>query len=420
MLKQIKGFFYELDSISRFRIIYLLIFCFLILFSYGIFRPGIESLFLKAHTSKALPNVWIMMSITMIICVAVYNVFLPKVRLIQVYGIISALSGVLFAIMIILEKYDFPGIYYILYIWKDIYIIFLVEIFYTFANSVFQIKKARWLYGFFGASGALGAVIANFSIGPVAKLLGTSATLWIGILSLFLMGVLAIPLAKKADAKIPEDFKKKKANIFEALSIVKKSYYLIFVLLLITTVQLVVTLIDYDFNTIVEALYPVTDIRTGLMGKVYGIVNTLTFVFHAFTGIILRLTGIPFILFAVPFFLMSSLAFFIVLPGFFTVAIIKIASKVFDYTIFRSARECLYIPLSYEERTQGKSIVDIIMYRVGKVGAAILVKILILLGLTQFVSWMTALFILFWIVITFVIVKRFRKLVSRDEEMYHK
>lgn len=44
----------------------------------------------------------------------------------------------------------------------------------------------------------------------------------------------------------------------------------------------------------------------------------------------------------------------------------KSASKIFDYTIFKSSKEILYIPLSYEERTVGKAIVDMFSYRLAK------------------------------------------------------
>ena len=44
----------------------------------------------------------------------------------------------------------------------------------------------------------------------------------------------------------------------------------------------------------------------------------------------------------------------------------KVASKAFDYSLFRAAKEILYIPLSHPERTQGKTFVDMMAYRMAK------------------------------------------------------
>ncbi|MBU0505170.1 MAG: Npt1/Npt2 family nucleotide transporter [bacterium] len=404
-------------TIKILQLTFLFALAFLIMFSYGIARPAIESLFLKAHTSKALPDVWIYMSLTMIAVVAIYNIFLPKVRLIKLYVIITALSTTILFFMILAAKISFPGIYYLLYIWKDIYVIILVELFYSYTNSVFPIKQARWFYGFFGTVAAAGAVVANFAVGPIAKSMGSLNSLWFVVITLFITALICIPFSLYCDIDMPESFKNKKANIFEALKVVNKSSYLLLFLFLICVVQITITLVDFDFNTIIEKIYPLVDERTNVMGNIYGIVNSATFVLHALTGVILRLTGIPLILIGVPLLLASSLAVFIALPGFLTVAVLKIASKAFDYTIFRSARECLYIPLSYEERTQGKSIVDMIVYRMGKVGASLFVKLFIMLNAAVLVSWVTMIFIGIWIGLTTFIIKRFRKIVSREEEM---
>ncbi|HLD44805.1 MAG TPA: Npt1/Npt2 family nucleotide transporter, partial [bacterium] len=162
---------------------------------------------------------------------------------------------------------------------------------------------------------------------------------------------------------------------------------------------------------------PLLDERTQLMGQVYGVVNTANMVLHALTGVILRLAGIPITMSVIPVMLAFSLGAFIAIPSLICIAIVKISSKVLDYTLFRSARECLYIPLSHEERTQGKSVVDMIVNRVGKVGASFIVMGLISAGVTELVSWMGLFLILIWTILAIVITRRFRKLVSRKEEL---
>ena len=100
-----------------------------------------------------------------------------------------------------------------------------------------------------------------------------------------------------------------------------------------------------------------------------------------------------------------------------TVLLIKVGSKCFDYTLFRNAKEILYIPLSYQERTQGKSIVDMLTYRVAKGIASALLAGALATELPHVVNLLTLSLIGGWFVITLVVTKRFRQKVPREEEI---
>ena len=197
----------------------------------------------------------------------------------------------------------------------------------------------------------------------------------------------------------------------------RNSSYLTLILLLIFVVQIAVVLIDFEFNGVVESAFPDMDVRTGMIGKIYAIINSATFVLHLITGPLLRLVTVPGALISIPFILALSVVTFIAFPAFMVVAVMKAASKVFDYTIFKSAKEILYIPLTYEEKTMGKSIVDMLSYRIAKGGASLLLMGILGLGLMKIVPWVTLALILLWIVITWAIVKRFRSKVDRSQEM---
>jgi ATP/ADP translocase len=99
-----------------------------------------------------------------------------------------------------------------------------------------------------------------------------------------------------------------------------------------------------------------------------------------------------------------------------TVVVLKVASKVFDYSLFRAAKEILYIPLSYSEKTQGKALVDIMTYRLAKGGASLLVLVLVALDLSASSVGLAIGLIGLWWWLTLVIVRRYRTLVSRAEE----
>jgi ATP/ADP translocase len=166
-----------------------------------------------------------------------------------------------------------------------------------------------------------------------------------------------------------------------------------------------------------ERAFPVTDIRTGMIGKVYAVVDGVTFMLYALTGPLLRLMGIPITLIVIPFFLGFGVIFYKVLPQFYTVSLLKVLSKSFDYTLFKASKEILYIPLSYIERTRGKSIADLLTYRSAKGIASLVLLVLMSFGFTNYVLTLILFLLFLWCIVTLIISRRFRQKVSRNEEI---
>ena len=92
---------------------------------------------------------------------------------------------------------------------------------------------------------------------------------------------------------------------------------------------------------------------------------------------------------AIPGLLGCAVAGFAIVPKFIAIASGKVASKAFDYSLFRAAKEILYIPLSHAERTQGKAFVDMMAYRMAKGATSVMLLGLIAMGEPQAALWLT-------------------------------
>lgn len=400
------------------RIIALNFLAFCIMLSYSIARPATESLFLEAHTAEQLPIVWLLLAVAVTVTVAGFSRLLAKLELIKLFGLTAVGSAVLLALLLLGRLAHVPFMNYGLYLWKDIYIVLLVETFYSYTNAVYPIKRARWLYGVFGFVSTLGSFVGHTILTNTAELLGTANTLWMVMPIMVVIWIVCQPFSRHMGARRPEESATSKAMGFgEALKVIRRSSYLFLLVLLIAVIQISVNLVDYEFNRFMLDAFPVTDERTAMISQVYRAVDVATLVLHALTGPILRLAGVPLVLLAVPLFLALSVGAFLAVPRFLTVALMKVASKCFDYTIFRAAKEMLYIPLSYEEKTQGKSIIDVLTYRVAKGGASLVLLGFQRLALAALVTPMTLGLIAVWLGVTAIVARRFRQKVSRAEEM---
>ncbi|TNE51929.1 MAG: hypothetical protein EP343_02535 [Deltaproteobacteria bacterium] len=413
---------------------------FLLMVTYAIARPATKSLFLQEYGSRNLPYAWIAVAFFVVLAVSYYNRWVVRFPLMRMFGgsivITSSLMLVFLAAALLGSK---PAVF-ALYVWKDIYIVIMVEIFWSFANVVFPIKTARWAYGLFCMMGSLGGLVGHLGVGPLSHRVETIHTLWF-VLPLFAMiwGITHYFSSHVGEttATLSEH---KTASLREGFQVVRKSRYLVLLLLLVAVVQIVVTLIDFQYSRSLELTYTSTNQRTAIIGQVFAMINMVSIVLELLTGPILRFVGVPLALLSIPLMLGAAIGGLLVWPKFLMVVVAKVTSKGTTYSIFKAAKEILYIPLSYKEKTQGKAVVDMLTYRLAKGVASVMLLALAafhtfpvtgLEGVFEIESLVQVFRVLqesplliltilgltvVWFGLTLAIVRRYRQSVSREQE----
>jgi AAA family ATP:ADP antiporter len=152
-----------------------------------------------------------------------------------------------------------------------------------------------------------------------------------------------------------------------------------------------------------------------VVGQVYAVIDVVSMVFQFSTGLILRFVGVSVTLLLIPVTLLLALFSYFAVPTFGMIAFAKIFDKSMGYSLFRAAKELLYLPLSHEEKTQGKAVVDVFSYRAAKGFASLLLLFLIYWRWSRWLGMITVLLLGVWLVLTVGIVRRYRALaVSSD------
>jgi len=391
---------------------------FTLMLSYSIARPTIESLFLKHHSSNILPYAWIITGFCSFIVVIIYNKFNNKYSLMYLFFYGSILSGTILAILMPFYSIQPKIITFILYIWKEIYVIILVEIFWSFSALIFNMKSATKIYGIFLVVGTTGATIGNLLVSQIVDSLGTFAILWF-VLPLLLIGSLIALFINKIfniNKKIPSSKSHTNSNITESIKTLWKSKYLVPLFILVCIVQMSTTIIEYQYNTILQESYPLLDSRTNISSQIQALINVLSYIAQIFTNYIIRLLSITGSLIITPILLFICTIIFISIPKFITIVILRVISKSSDYSIFRAAKELLYIPLSRKEITQGKSLIDVFGFRSAKGISSILVIILLEFKKSYLIIPSLTILQLAWIIITAIIIKRFKEIKTKKIE----
>jgi AAA family ATP:ADP antiporter len=388
---------------------------YLILASYEVARATTESLFLTAYGSESLPRVWGAVALVTLLVVTLYNRNAARQPLLSLLGGATLVTAGVLVVLNLLLGSHVPHATFFLYVWKDVHIVVVLEILWSFANVVFRTQTARWLYGVFCAAGSLGSMSGGYIAGSFSDRFGTEATLWLPML--FYTGVVAVILALRSrmdDVRPPAGDRPKHGD---GLRVLRKSRYLGWLLLLVLTVQIAITLVDYLYNRSLESSFADTDERTRIIGLVYAAIALGSLVFQFMTGPILRFVGSPLTLLSIPVLLSTSIGVFVAFPQFLMLAITKVASKLLDYSLFKAAKEMLYIPLSYAEKTRGKAMIDMLTYRLAKGGASLLLIGILALGWDDLTIWATLFTVVTWFGITVVIARRYRQLVPRAQEL---
>ena len=293
------------------RIIGLGIAGFLVLMSYSIARPICESLFVASYTKDSLPTVWLTVPAFTLSTVLFYNRYSSSFSLSSLYTGSTLIACVALTLLHPTSIWNSEASIFLLYIWKDIYIVVLIEIFWSYANFTFNLVQARKLYGFFMACGTVGSFAGNMLVGLVAKDLGVGSleTLWLVIPILFSSILVFKWVAHNSDFK-PSP----KAPLRESLEVVGQSRYLGWLMALILLVQISITLIDYQYFSILEQQNFDNDQQTQVIGWVYGAIDIGAITLQTLTVLILQKIGIRGTLLMVPIFLSGTVIGFLLLP----------------------------------------------------------------------------------------------------------
>jgi AAA family ATP:ADP antiporter len=342
--------------------------------SYAVAGSAAQSLFLSAFGTEALPYAWLGVAVASIVATSWINSLSERFDIAQLFAIGCRASALSLTGILLLSLVAPAAAAFFLYVWKDVYIIVLVELFWTLANIVFGMHSASRAYGLFCAAGSLGGVAGALAIGQGARWLGTQNSLWTLLPLLATIGWGCGRLVRHAP--IPSPKGRGNLGLVHALRTLRQSTVLPALMLLVVSAQGWLTLLDFRYSAAVLLLEPGAEGRTALIANVNALINAISFPLQMATGPILRLLGGPLTLCVLPAAASLSLAGIGLSQGApMVVCAAQVAGKSLDYSLFRAAKEMVYIPLGYAEKTQGKALIDILAYRAvkGLISATLLV-----------------------------------------------
>ncbi|GAB4185144.1 MAG: hypothetical protein Tsb0015_01840 [Simkaniaceae bacterium] len=344
---------------------------------YAIVKPTSNSIFISSYGIKAFPYAWLLALPVNFIFVSLYNKFLPKIGCLRMMwlSVLSIIGLNIYAAMFISQISWLP---FLLYIWKDIYVLFMFQQLWSVIHATVSKERAKFFYGIMFGVGGLGAVLGSCIPGFFAVKVGSSHLLFM-TLPIYLFFAVVYSLALKARSKIThlddlKILKEGEAKASQGFKLIKNSKNLQFILLIVICMQVTSTILEFQFNTYLSQKIPHLDQRTEFYGRLFAVINAVN-LFLQFIGsfLLVSFIGLRRSHFLIPSILGLNMLFFFIYPIFQVITYCFSVIKSFDYSIFTIIKEMLYSPLKIHEKFHAKALIDVFAYRTSKALASFLV-----------------------------------------------
>lgn len=387
--------------------------CF-VLFGYEFIRSVSSSLFIEAYGAENLPRGMVMVPPSMIVMLYCYGRLLSWLGATRALAITSLFSAILIlgCYAALTRGMSFAAA--IIYVFREAYIVIIIEQFWSFVNSVLTTEQAKRINGPFCAVASLGSFLGGMLVSRLAPVLGTEALLLFTAGSLVptaALGVLAYRFGGEPEPSA-EEVGGRLGHI--GIRTLFRSRYLVFIGLLILSTQVVSTVLDLRFNALAELERPDTDMRTAFYGSVYGYLGLSAGILQlVVVPLVLRFVAMRYTHLSIPIVHFVSSLILTVSPSLRTGTGAYVIFKALDYSIFRAAKELFYMPLSYDSRYRAKQVIDSFGYRFSKGGSAGVI-VLVGLGVGTIVgaaySITAMLMAVIWAPIAFSLVRAYQRL----------
>ncbi|MGB7294191.1 MAG: hypothetical protein WBC70_01250 [Candidatus Aminicenantales bacterium] len=334
------------------------------------------------------------------------------------------ISNILLFYILSLAKVPFLG--FIFYVWVGIFNVSMIAQFWSFANDVYSKNEGDRLFPIIAIGATAGAPIGSF----IAERLKNwpafqTILLTAGILVIFLLLSLVVHFRETSRKDLAAVSAKvepmKKGGGFK---FVFKNPYVLLLGFLILSLNIVNTsgqFILSDFIMIkARAISPdnMSPVVQGFYGNFQFWSSIIAFLLQALlVSRIVKYTGIKGVILVLPFLAFGVYGVIGLGAGLVVVMWLKVAENATDYSIMNTGKAMLWLPTAREEKYKAKQTVDTFFVRFGDFTAAIIfIAGTTVLGLgIKKVAGFNLIIIVVWLVLTFLVLKRHQKLVSRLE-----
>ncbi|MBU2627142.1 MAG: hypothetical protein KKE61_00865, partial [Proteobacteria bacterium] len=260
-----------------------------------------QTTFLKRYGSEALPMVFMIEAIVTFGFAGFVSLLMERFRTIRVFTGLLLFYGICMGVVRILISMGVELAYPLLYILKSQAVGILPILYWDILNDMFTTQQSKRLYTLISAGGILGTTLGSLMTRRLA--------IWIGmdnILLLFIAGMAVAALLNELTEKVagtPLQSRVKKSQgksgksnlavLKEFIGYANKSTLLKYMVLLLAIPNMILPLLDYQFNVLVDQHFASEALTLQFFGIFRGVSNALMFVLLMGSSRLITRWGVP-------------------------------------------------------------------------------------------------------------------------------
>ena len=350
---------------------------------YNVIKPITRSAFIKDLGAEDLP--WMPLATAFLIAGLMGGYSWLMQRLPRRWGlpISQAAMAVLLVGFWFLFQRQGGWVAAVFYVWGLLMGILLTSQFWTLANVIYDPRQAKRLFGFIGAGAPLGGAAAGW-LGTKAATIGTFNLLLYSA-AIMVASAIAISLVLSRERNIEGLAStavntEKGVGAGEALRLLRRSRHLQVIALVIMFAAIGAQIIEQQLNMAAQAAKGQgnVDAITAFLARVGLWMSLAAFFIQGFlTSRIHRYLGIGFALFILPVGLGSTAIIMLLNAALWAPGVARVLDQSLRYTVDKTTREILFLPLPGDLKLQAKPFVDVTVDRFGKGVSALLLLVLV-------------------------------------------
>jgi AAA family ATP:ADP antiporter len=283
--------------------------------------------------------------------------------------------------------------------------IFLISQFWTLANEIYDPRQAKRIFGFIGGGSMLGGMTGSGLTALLVERVGTENLILFSAAILGLCFLLILEIQRRTS---PEggSFRVKGESLGggEALSMLKGSRHLQLIALVIGFSALGAATLEQQLYMASESAVAGKDSITSFLAEITFYISLIGFVIQIyFTSRIYSLLGIGFAMAVLPVSLGATAVIILLNKALWASSVARVSDSALRYSLDKTTRETLFLPLSAELKLKAKGFVDVVADRfIGKgIGSVVLLIAIQWLKLTWWqLSVLSLVYCGLWLVLT--------------------
>jgi AAA family ATP:ADP antiporter len=396
---------------------------FLITMSVYILKPVKISLFLEWLSFENLPLAYLLTALLIGFVVTLNSKLLNTMNRRLYVSISLAVFIISLIVFWWLYQFNWKWLSLIFGFWVDVFTATSITQFWILVNDTYNPRQAKRLIGFLVSGGLLGGIFGALLASFLAKIFRTEDLLLVcSVLLTICLGLVFILKLSTSNSRKTEKIGtgKEKIGYGNSFRTFIRSRHLVILSGIMATAIIVTTLIDFQFNSVVEKNFEELSQRTAFLGAFFTILLILSFLLHVLTtNRILKNFGIRTAILIAPILLLTGTlaVFFVPISALFTLVVfLKGADKSLAHSLSQSVRELLYIPVAPDIKYKAKVFIDMFVNKLARGFAALLLLLFVtFLGLNvKQISIVVVFFLFCWIGLNWIVTKEYVGIVKKN------